>query len=157
MGIPRVKSITGTLITRILRKKGKLCMNSRHRLFKIMMKKIPYTSSAAEKSMRRTDLIILNNVSLIPNDVSLIFVFLSSRIRPLLGLASEIPEDLYFLMKKAVTMRKHFDKARADKDCKFRLTLCESKIHRLARYYRKTRKLPPTWKYTPAKASAAVA
>eukprot|EP01054_Gregarina_sp_Poly1_P007572 Gregarina_sp_Poly_1__7571@NODE_423_length_8651_cov_79_752796_g345_i0_p2_GENE_NODE_423_length_8651_cov_79_752796_g345_i0NODE_423_length_8651_cov_79_752796_g345_i0_p2_ORF_typecomplete_len152_score21_03Ribosomal_S13_N/PF08069_12/3_6e29Ribosomal_S13_N/PF08069_12/1_1e03Ribosomal_S15/PF00312_22/1_1e18Myb_DNAbind_4/PF13837_6/0_15YflT/PF11181_8/0_14_NODE_423_length_8651_cov_79_752796_g345_i08261281 len=94
MGIPRVKSITGTLITRILRKKG---------------------------------------------------------------LASEIPEDLYFLMKKAVTMRKHFDKARADKDCKFRLTLCESKIHRLARYYRKTRKLPPTWKYTPAKASAAVA
>eukprot|EP01056_Protomagalhaensia_sp_Gyna25_P002210 Protomagalhaensia_sp_Gyna_25__2209@NODE_21_length_7814_cov_1312_689003_g14_i0_p8_GENE_NODE_21_length_7814_cov_1312_689003_g14_i0NODE_21_length_7814_cov_1312_689003_g14_i0_p8_ORF_typecomplete_len152_score21_26Ribosomal_S13_N/PF08069_12/1_1e30Ribosomal_S13_N/PF08069_12/4e03Ribosomal_S15/PF00312_22/1_6e16YflT/PF11181_8/0_0033HTH_7/PF02796_15/2_1e02HTH_7/PF02796_15/1_4Recombinase/PF07508_13/6_7e03Recombinase/PF07508_13/0_073HTH_23/PF13384_6/3e02HTH_23/PF13384_6/4HTH_23/PF13384_6/1_2e03_NODE_21_lengt len=73
------------------------------------------------------------------------------------GLAAEIPESLYFLMKKAVTMRKHMEKARGDMDCKFRLGLCESKIHRLARYYRRTHKLPHTWKYTAAMASAAVA
>ncbi|CAE5976481.1 unnamed protein product [Arabidopsis arenosa] len=29
---------------------------------------------------------------------------------------------------------------------KFRLILVESRIHRLARYYKKTKKLPPVWK-----------
>ena len=31
-------------------------------------------------------------------------------------------------------------------DGKFHLILVESRIHRLARYYKKTRKLPPNWK-----------
>ena len=52
------------------------------------------------------------------------------------GLAPEIPEDLYFLIKKAVSMRKHLDRFRKDKDTKFRLILVESRIHRLARYYK---------------------
>nr|XP_027202104.1 40S ribosomal protein S13-1-like [Dermatophagoides pteronyssinus] len=73
------------------------------------------------------------------------------------GLESEIPENLYFLMRKAVTIRKHLDRNRADKDAKFRLSLCESKIHKLSRYYRSRRKLPANWKYTASKASAIVA
>jgi small subunit ribosomal protein S13e len=60
------------------------------------------------------------------------------------------------LIKKAVNMRKHLDRNRKDKDTKFRLILVESRIHRLARYYRKTKKLPPTWKYEAATASALV-
>ena len=52
------------------------------------------------------------------------------------GLAPEIPEDLYFLIKKAVSMRKHLDRFRKDRDTKFRLILVESRIHRLARYYK---------------------
>ncbi|EZG87292.1 40s ribosomal protein S13 [Gregarina niphandrodes] len=92
--VPRVKAITGTLITRILRKRG---------------------------------------------------------------LANEVPEDLYFLMKKAVNMRKHLERAHSDISCKYRVGLTESKIHRLARYYRSRRRLPATWKYTAAKASAIVA
>jgi small subunit ribosomal protein S13e len=52
------------------------------------------------------------------------------------GLAPEIPEDLYFLIKKAVSMRKHLDVFRKDRDAKFRLILVESRIHRLARYYK---------------------
>ncbi|KAI3402919.1 TFB4 [Candida oxycetoniae] len=52
------------------------------------------------------------------------------------GLAPEIPEDLYFLIKKAVSVRKHLGRNRKDKDSKFRLILIESRIHRLARYYR---------------------
>jgi len=52
------------------------------------------------------------------------------------GLAPEIPEDLYFLIKKAVSMRKHLDRFRKDRDAKFRLILVESRIHRLARYYK---------------------
>ncbi|KAI7999516.1 40S ribosomal protein S13 [Camellia lanceoleosa] len=62
------------------------------------------------------------------------------------GLAPEIPEDLYHLIKKAVAIRKHLERNRKDKDSKFRLILVESRIHRLARYYKKTKKLPPVWK-----------
>ena len=54
------------------------------------------------------------------------------------GLAPEIPEDLYMLIKKAVSVRKHMERNRSDKDSKFRLILIESRIHRLARYYRMT-------------------
>ncbi|KAJ6675088.1 RIBOSOMAL PROTEIN S15P/S13E [Salix viminalis] len=56
------------------------------------------------------------------------------------GLVPEIPEDLYHLIKKAVVIRKHLEK---NKDSKFRLILVESRIHRLARYYKKTKKLAP--------------
>ena len=73
------------------------------------------------------------------------------------GLAPDLPEDLYFLIKKAVSVRKHLDKFRQDKDAKFRLILIESRIHRLARYYRTSRKLAPNWKYESATASTLVA
>merc|ERR1712086_184375 len=73
------------------------------------------------------------------------------------GLAPEIPEDLYFLIKKAVSVRKHLERNRQDKDGKFRLILVESRIHRLARYYRTARKLAPNWRYESATASTLVA
>lgn len=41
-------------------------------------------------------------------------------------------------------------------DGKFHLILVESRIHRLARYYKKSKKLPPNWKYESATASALV-
>ncbi|KAL1550804.1 ribosomal 40S subunit protein S13 [Salvia divinorum] len=73
------------------------------------------------------------------------------------ALAPEIPEDLYHLIKKAVAIRKHLERNRKDKDSKFRLILVESRIHRLARYYKKTKKLPPVWKYESTTASTLVA
>merc|ERR1712178_558258 len=63
------------------------------------------------------------------------------------GLSPELPEDLYCLIKKAVSVRKHLDKFRQDKDAKFRLILIESRIHRIDRYYKDAKALPPTWKY----------
>merc|ERR1712111_267699 len=57
------------------------------------------------------------------------------------GLAPDLPEDIYFLIKKAVSIRKHLDR-----NAKFRLILIESRIHRLARYYKSKGVLPPTWK-----------
>merc|ERR1712149_32783 len=63
------------------------------------------------------------------------------------GLAPTLPEDLHCLIKKAVAVRKHLEKNRKDKDSKFRLILIESRIHRLARYYKTKRTLPPTWRY----------
>merc|ERR1712232_986101 len=72
------------------------------------------------------------------------------------GLAPELPEDLYCLIKKAVSVRKHLDKFRQDKDAKFRLILIESRIHRIARYYKLVKALPPNWKYESATASTLV-
>merc|ERR1712033_105131 len=57
------------------------------------------------------------------------------------GLAPEIPEDLYHMIKKAVAIRKHMERS----------------IHRLARYYKSKQVLPPNWKYESATASALVA
>ena len=73
------------------------------------------------------------------------------------GIAPDYPEDLYCLIKKAVSIRKHLDKNRKDKDSKFRLILVESRIHRLARYYKRVKALPATFKYSSATASALVA
>merc|ERR1712098_401988 len=66
-------------------------------------------------------------------------------------------EDIYFLIKKAVSIRKHLERNRKDKDAKFRLILVESRIHRLARYYKTKSVLPPTWKYESSTASTLVA
>merc|ERR1712130_990668 len=79
------------------------------------------------------------------------------RVLKSLGAAPELPEDLYFMIKKAVGMRKHLERNRKDRDGKFRLILIESRIHRLSRYYRKKGVLPPNWKYESATASALVA
>merc|ERR1712029_1306722 len=73
------------------------------------------------------------------------------------GLAPDLPEDIYLLIKKAVSIRKHLDRNRKDRDAKFRLILIESRIHRLARYYKSKGVLPPTWKYESATASTLVA
>ena len=72
------------------------------------------------------------------------------------GVAPKIPEDLYHLIKKAVSMRKHLEKNKKDLDCKFRLNLKESRIHRITRYYRKTGKVPANFRYVANKASALV-
>ncbi|OBZ65506.1 40S ribosomal protein S13 [Grifola frondosa] len=58
------------------------------------------------------------------------------------GLAPQIPEDLWHLVKKAVAVRKHLETNRKDKDSKFRLILIESRIHRLARYYKTKQQIP---------------
>ncbi len=63
------------------------------------------------------------------------------------GLAAKIPEDLYHLIKKALNIRKHMEKNRNDKDAKYRLTIKESRIHRITRYYRTTGKVPTNFKY----------
>jgi len=73
------------------------------------------------------------------------------------GLAPGIPEDLWHLIKKAISVRKHLEVNRKDRDSKYRLILIESRIHRLARYYRLKQKLPPTFKYEASSASTLVA
>lgn len=62
-------------------------------------------------------------------------------------LAPKIPEDLMSLIKKSIKIRKHREENRQDKTSLRGLQLTESKIKRLVKYYKKTRKLPVDWKY----------
>ena len=73
------------------------------------------------------------------------------------GLAPALPEELYYLIKKATNVRKHLERSKHDVDSKYRLILIESRIHRLARYYKSRRILAPNWKYNAQTASALVA
>merc|ERR1712039_851527 len=72
------------------------------------------------------------------------------------GMGPEMPEDLHHLIKKAVAIRKHLEKFRADRDAKFRLICVESRIHRLARYYRNVKVLRPTWRYVSKRADTLI-
>ncbi|UWG47699.1 Ribosomal protein S15P [Halanaeroarchaeum sp. HSR-CO] len=50
--------------------------------------------------------------------------------------APELPEDLYNLLEKAVNLRQHMDENQQDHSNKRALQNTESKIRRLANYYR---------------------
>lgn len=60
--------------------------------------------------------------------------------------APVIPEDLNALVKKSNSIRQHLLAHKRDNDAKYRLNLVNSKIHRLARYYREKAVLPGNWK-----------
>jgi small subunit ribosomal protein S15 len=72
-----------------------------------------------------------------------------SRILKEKKLLHEIPEDLMFLMKKAIAVKKHLEANHKDTTANRGLQLTESKINRLTKYYKKTGKLPREWKYEP--------
>lgn len=63
-------------------------------------------------------------------------------------LAPKLPEDLSSLIKRAIAIRKHIKSMKRDKTAKRGLTLTESKIKRLVRYYKDSNVLPEDWKYT---------
>ena len=62
-------------------------------------------------------------------------------------LSGEVPEDIQFLLKRAIVAKKHLDKNKKDMVTKRGLHLIESKIRRLAKYYKAEGKLPGNWKY----------
>lgn len=69
-------------------------------------------------------------------------------------MAPSIPEDLQNLLKKAARLHAHLEKNRKDLHNKHALQLVESKIRRLASYYKERGVLPSNWKYEPKHASA---
>ncbi|MEM5766256.1 MAG: 30S ribosomal protein S15 [Candidatus Aenigmatarchaeota archaeon] len=68
------------------------------------------------------------------------------------GVYPEIPEDLMSLLRKAVNLRAHLEKNKADKHSLRGLQNLESKIKRLGKYYSKKGILPKDWEYSPEKA-----
>lgn len=64
-------------------------------------------------------------------------------------LLPDLPWDLHSLIKRAVIIRKHLEENHKDTTALRGLQLTESKIKRLAKYYKKSGVLPLTWKYDP--------
>ncbi|KAF8550263.1 hypothetical protein OG21DRAFT_1598894 [Imleria badia] len=59
--------------------------------------------------------------------------------------------------QKAISVRKHLEVNRKDKDSTSRLILIESRIHRLARYYKTKQVIQPNFKYDANTASTLIA
>jgi small subunit ribosomal protein S15 len=61
----------------------------------------------------------------------------------------ELPEDFLALIKKSVLLRKHLEVNKKDVSAKRGLQLTDSKIRRLAKYYKKKGILEAKWRYNP--------
>lgn len=62
-------------------------------------------------------------------------------------LEEKIPEDLMALVRKVVQVRKHLEVNKKDQTAVRGMQLSESKIKRLVKYYKRTKRLPLEWKY----------
>lgn len=68
----------------------------------------------------------------------------------------EIPTDLMDLIKNAVNLERHRKANPHDMTSKRGIQLTESKIKRLTKYYVRTGRLPPDWRYDSSKAKLLV-
>nr|MBA4404687.1 30S ribosomal protein S15 [Nanoarchaeum sp.] len=64
----------------------------------------------------------------------------------------DLPENLTYLIKKYIEVAEHFEKNKQDMTAKRGLQLTESKINRIVKYYKATKKLPKEWKFERDKA-----
>lgn len=64
------------------------------------------------------------------------------------GVKTTVPEDLFYLLKKAVNLHRHLNEHPKDYHAKHGLEQVESKIRRLIKYYRRVGKLPSDWEYS---------
>lgn len=65
-------------------------------------------------------------------------------------LQTELPEDLQNLVTNSQTLRKHLNENKRDLHNRRALHLIESKILRLTKYYRKSGRIPESWRYEPS-------
>lgn len=61
------------------------------------------------------------------------------------NLEKHLPEDLLNLIKKLIAVKQHFEKNKHDMTSKRGLLLTGSKIRRLVKYYKRTKKLSADW------------
>ncbi len=72
------------------------------------------------------------------------------------GVKPEIPDDLQALLKRVVHLQHHLETHPNDLANRRGLTLMESRIRRLARYYRQQRRIPEGWRDSAAGAALQV-
>ena len=72
------------------------------------------------------------------------------------GVKPEIPDDLQALLKRVVHLQRHLATHPNDLANRRGLTLMESRIRRLARYYRQRRRIQESWRYSAAGAALQV-
>ncbi|MGD0719033.1 MAG: 30S ribosomal protein S15 [Thermoplasmata archaeon] len=79
-----------------------------------------------------------------------------SRVLKANGISQELPEDLQALLKRVVHLQRHLQGHPKDNSNKRGLSLVESRIRRLARYYRQHKVIPDSWRYSAAGAALQV-
>ena len=62
-------------------------------------------------------------------------------------ITTEYPEPMFNLLKQVVNMHRHLRENKKDTQSIRNVTITESKIRRLAKYYKKKNILPAKWKY----------
>ncbi|MGI0070557.1 MAG: 30S ribosomal protein S15 [Thermoplasmata archaeon] len=72
------------------------------------------------------------------------------------GVKADLPDDLEALLKRVVHLQHHLQTHPKDLANRRGLNLMESRIRRLARYYRRRRRLPENWRYSAAGAALQV-
>jgi len=90
--------------------------------------------------------ILLRDVYGIPNVSALCGKSISAILKEK-KLTSELPEDLTALFKKYAEIMKHLETNKHDETAARGLSLTESKINRLAKYYKRTGKILESWKF----------
>jgi small subunit ribosomal protein S15 len=65
------------------------------------------------------------------------------------NLAKKLPEDILALLKKVLAIQDHMKDNHKDQPANRGLTLTQSKILRLVRYYKRKGRIPQEWKYDP--------
>ena len=70
--------------------------------------------------------------------------------------AQDYPEDIMNLIKRAINIRDHLKENPKDLHTKRGLTIIESRIRRLGRYYIGEGELPEGWRYDPQEAALLV-
>jgi len=129
----------------------------------LIKKKIPWVKYKAEEI--KSLIIKLGKQELKPSQIGLILrdtygipdvkLLTNKKITQILKeneIVYDLPEDLVALIKKQIQIIKHFEKNKQDQTAKRGLQLTESKINRLIKYYKKTKKLAKDWKYDKSKA-----
>ena len=61
----------------------------------------------------------------------------------------KLPEDLMNMIKRAIALREHLEQNKKDMGAKRGLEITESKVRKLATYYKNNNKLDENWKYNP--------
>lgn len=64
-------------------------------------------------------------------------------------LSKKLPEDLTALLKKILAIQEHLENNHKDQPAKRGLTLTQSKVLRLVRYYKTIGRIPREWNYDP--------
>lgn len=68
-------------------------------------------------------------------------------------LLPKLPEDMLSLVKRYIKIVKHLESNKKDKTSLRGMQLTESKIKRLAKYYKNTGKIPSDWRFSREQAS----
>ena len=89
---------------------------------------------------------LLRDIYGIPNVLALCGKSISAILKEK-KLISEVPEDLTSLFKKYAMVRKHLENNKHDETAARGLILTQSKIGRLTKYYKRTCRIPETWKF----------